>query len=231
MDSQARTSRTRETWRLTFAMFAIVGVALVSMIAGALPASASELALSGVVACHEGDHVITWTITNTDSSNTVTITSALTAKDPLSYDVTGYSPTLAPGATTHGTTTIPGSATGVVVLYVYETWADFSGSDRTALDLGDACSVSTTTTTATTVVSTTTSVPTSTTTIVAAGSTVAATTTVVPTTRLVATTTTAAAAALPRTGGNSAPLAGIALGALTLGLAAVGLTRRTRVRQ
>lgn len=85
--------------------------------------------------------------------------------------------------------------------------------------------VATTTTTAST---TTTVAPTTSTTastVIAA----AATTTVVPATRLAVTTTTAAAAALPRTGGNSAPLAGIALGGLTLGLAAVGLTRRTRV--
>ncbi len=88
--------------------------------------------------------------------------------------------------------------------------------------------VATTTTTvaptSTTASTTTTVAPTSTTasTVIAA----ATTTTVVPPTQLAVTTTTAAAAALPRTGGSSAPLAGIALGALTLGLAAIGLTRR-----
>jgi len=219
MDTKGRVSPRRLTLRLAFATFAIVGLVALNILARALPASAASLALSGTVVCNDGNHVITWTITNTEPSITITITSAITAKDPLSYDVTGYAPILAPGATTQGTTIIPGSSTGGVVLYVYETWTDGSRSEQTSLDLGDPCPAATTTTTAKTTTSTALA-PTTTaavgTTVAAAGSTVAPTTTV--------------AAALPRTGSSSKPLAGLALGALTIGLATIGLTRRTRQR-
>jgi len=229
MTVEARTSRKRSISRLALATFATVGVVFVAAFADALPASAAALALSGGVACHNGDHLITWTIAN-DSSQTVTITSALTAKDPDSFAVSGYDPTLAPGATTHGTTVIPGSETGTVVLYVYETWAEGSGSDHTQLDLGDPCPAVTTTTTAassttTTTIAATTTVPTTTTTLAVAGSTVAA---AAPG----SSSTLAPLAQLPRTGsGTAGPVAGavtLVVGGLALVLSGRKRHRRAR---
>jgi LPXTG-motif cell wall-anchored protein len=222
MDARARKPSRRSARRLASRWLATIGVAAVAMFVTALPASASLLALSGSAMCTNGNHVITWTITNADSSRTVTITSAQTSADPLTYDVTGYNAVLAPGATTHGTSVLPGSATGGVALYVYESWTDGSGSDHIALDLGDPCPTTTTTTTAeatttTTVPRTTTSTSvasTTSTTVAAAGSTVATTAST--------SVTTVAAAQLPRTGssgtGLMAGMVTVAVGGLALAL-------------
>ncbi len=223
MDAGAGISRRYSSLRLAGATLVAVAVAFVALIAGALPASAAQLSLSGTVTCSDGSHVITWTIVN-DSSNTVTITSIFTAKDPLSYDVTGYTSPLAPGTTTHGTTVIPGSSTGVVDLYVNETWDESQGSDRASLDLGDPCGTATTTTTSTVVTTTTTVAPTTTTlaktttTVAAAGSTVPAT--VAPA------TTVAPTAQLPRTGGSGTP--GAIAGTATLALGGLALVLGNR---
>jgi len=209
MDGKARSSGKGASRRVLFAALACTAV-LGGMIAAAVPAGATGFALSGKVVCSNGDHVITWTITN-QTSNTVKIT-AFTAKDPDSYDVTGYTSPLAAGATTHGTTVIPGNLTGGVVLYVNETWDGGQSSDQSSLDLGDPCPAATSTTTTSTTFATTTTAAPTTTTVAAAGSTVATT--------APAASTTVAPAALPKTGSGSG---GAIIGVVTLALGGIAL--------
>ena len=219
MGARTRTARRSATPRRTLGALALFGIVGIGVLAGALPAAADDLALSGVTECRNGEHVITWTIANTQSTQAMTITSAMTAKDPASYDVTGYAKTLAVGATTHGTTVIPGNVTGGVTLYVGETWANGNQStDQTSLNLGEACEETTTTTT---VMSTTTLASTSTTTVAVAGSTEA-------TTAAASSTTVAATAQLPRTGTNN--FGGAIAGSVMLLLGALALTLSGRKR-
>jgi LPXTG-motif cell wall-anchored protein len=162
----------------------IAAVALVSL---ALPASAHSTTITGDTVCFNGDHLVTWHIKNSSVSTNLlmTIVSVDAHIGSTSYSVTGYSSPVAKGATTDGTSTVPGGVTGTITATVHVSWPDGITDDDTAsVTLVDNC-VGTTTTTTLPETTTTTTVPETTTTV--AGTTTIATTT---TTTVPETTTT-----------------------------------------
>lgn len=183
---------------------AVVGVTSVGLVAFlALPAWAHFPVLSGETGCPNGDHVVTWTIANseTDPARPMTIVSADATVGTQHFAVTGYvSPVVASGSTP-ATSVIPGSVTGTVVLTINASWPDGVTATRTTSVVLDQDCVGTTTTTlaptTTTTVeptTTTTEAPTTTTVEPTTTTTVEATTTTEePTTTTVEATTTTVA--------------------------------------
>ena len=162
----------------------IAAAVLVSL---ALPASAHSTTITGDTVCFNGEHLVTWHIKNSSVSTNLlmTIVSVDAHVGATSYPVTGYSSPVAKGATTDGTSTVPGGVTGTITATVHVNWPDGITDDDTAsVTLQDNC-VGTTTTTTVPETTTTTTVPETTTTV--AGTTTIATTT---TTTVPETTTT-----------------------------------------
>jgi len=162
----------------------IAAAVLVSL---ALPASAHSTTITGDTVCFNGEHLVTWHIKNSSVSTNLlmTIVSVDAHIGSTSYPVTGYSSPVAKGATTDGTSTVPGGVTGTITATVHVNWPDGITDDDTAsVTLVDNC-VGTTTTTTVPETTTTTTVPETTTTV--AGTTTIATTT---TTTVPETTTT-----------------------------------------
>lgn len=176
----------------------VVGVTSVGLVAFlTLPAWAHFPVLSGETDCPNGDHVVTWTIANseTDPARPMTIVSADATVGTQHFSVTGYASPVAASDTTPATTVIPGSVTGTVVLTINASWPDGVTATRTtSVPLQQNCAGTTTTTlepTTTTEEPTTTVEPTTTTTVEATTTTEEPTTTTVePTTTTVEPTTT-----------------------------------------
>ncbi len=172
----------------------VVGVTSVGLVAFlALPAWAHFPVLSGETNCPNGDHVVSWTIANseTDPARPMTIVSADATLGGQHFAVTGYVSPVAASDTTPATTVIPGSVTGTVVLTINASWPDGVTATRTtSVALEPNCVGTTTTTiapTTTTVEATTTTVEPTTTTVEPSTTTTEAPTT---TTTVEATTTT-----------------------------------------
>jgi LPXTG-motif cell wall-anchored protein len=169
----------------------VTGVVAAVIVGLALPASAHSASLSGSTQCFNEDHLVTWHITN--SSQTSTLLMAVTSIEAkignTTYAVTGYTTPLAKGASTDGTSTVPGGVTGTITATMHTTWPDgVTDTDIESVTLEENC-VSTTTTSASTSTSTTTT-STTTTTVPETTTTVAGTTTIFTTTTTVPETTT-----------------------------------------
>src|SRR6476661_6809626 len=163
-------------------------IAAVALVALAMPASAHSTTITGDTVCFNGEHLVTWHIKNSSVSTNLlmTIVSVDAHIGSTSYSVTGYSSPVAKGATTDGTSTVPGGVTGTITATVHVNWPDGITDDDTAsVTLVDNCVGTTTTTTTLPETTTTTTVPETTTTV--AGTTTIATTT---TTTVPETTTT-----------------------------------------
>jgi LPXTG-motif cell wall-anchored protein len=181
----------------------VTGVIAAVLFGLALPASAHNTTLTGDTVCFNGDHLVTWHIKNSSQTTTLlmTIVSIEAHIGATSYAVTGYSTSgVAKGATTDGTSTVPGGITGTITATVHVSWPDgITDTDTASVTLEDNCNSSTTTSTSTT----TTTVP-ETTTTVAGTTTIFTTTTTVPettTTTVPETTTTT----VPETTTTQAP--------------------------
>ena len=143
-----------------------VGFAAATITVLALPAWAHHPVLDGQTTCTNGDHVITWSIGNSQPDLEMTIASATASLDgtTTTYAVTGYVSPVAVSGTTSASSTVPGSTLGTVTLTVTGTWSDNSLTTRTtSVSLGAACPEETTTTTVAPT-TTTTEAPTTTTT-------------------------------------------------------------------
>lgn len=120
-------------------------------------AGAHHAILSGVPSCSNGDHLITWSIGNSQAKEDMTVLKADAVLLGSSYAVTGYVNPIPPSGSTSATSTFPGSLVGTVTITVTGHWTDGHHSVRSAdVDLSGVCTVTTTTLPATT---TTTSAP------------------------------------------------------------------------
>ena len=258
MTGRARMHTTGQRRRRAVVSAASLATIAIFVIATALPAWAHFPVLSGETVCSNGDHVITWSIGNSETNRAMHIESATATQGAQSFGVSGYTVDVAAAGATTATTTVPGSVTGTVTLTVEAHWSDGVDATRTTtVTLSSDCTpVTTTTTSTTTSTSTTTEAPTTTTTTEApttsttaapaTSTTIAATTTSLPTTisteGITATSSTIVAGAtttstvtsdttgsLPFTGGGDAgPIFGLA--SLGAGAIAVTLARRKRSR-
>ncbi len=140
-------------------MAAVVGIFVV---ATALPAAAHDEILTGHATCSDGDHLINWTIANTNTNFSMHVQSATaTLNGGQQFPVVGPSD-IAGHVTAAATTTIPGGLTGNVVFDVFVRWTDgITNEVGINVSLSTGCSGSTTTTTGAT--TSTTEAPTSTT--------------------------------------------------------------------
>jgi hypothetical protein len=141
-----------------------VGIALAvgasALVALAVPASAHHPVLTAGEGCNPPWHLAVWTIGNSESaaSQTMTIVSAVATMNGTTYNVVGYSPTVAPSGTTTGYTGLP-NTTGTMTLTVTASWPKPAAQNqvRTVTLVVHPCSnPSTTTTTPTTTPATTT---------------------------------------------------------------------------
>ena len=164
---------------------AAAGLVAMFVVATALPAWAHHPVLSGQTVCSNGDHLITWSIGNSETGTTMNIQTATATLGAQTFAVTGYATSVGPSGTTSATTTVPGGSTGDVTLSVFAKWSDGVTATRTTtVHLQSSCTPLTTTTTiapttTTTVAPTTTTTEAPTTTTTEAPTT---TTTVQPTT-------------------------------------------------
>jgi hypothetical protein len=150
MGLSARFGRVSARRRKTLGVGTAVVALFVIGIGTALPAFAHHPILWGTTECSNGDHLITWTIRNSESQRVMTITSATATQGAQSFGVSGYSPTVAGNGQTTGQTTVPFSVTGVITLTVSGLWvSDGVTATRTAtVTLVQDCVQPTTTTTA-----------------------------------------------------------------------------------
>ena len=124
-------------------------VALV-VLATAIPAWAHEVLLSAYTPCSDGAHVITWSMGNSETNQSMQIDSAVATMGAETFAVTGYATTVAASSWTTGNSTIPAGELGTVTLTVHAIWSDFQGSRSTSIDLVAQCGNNTTTSTAST---------------------------------------------------------------------------------
>jgi LPXTG-motif cell wall-anchored protein len=170
------------------------GVLVAFVVGLTAPAYAHHANLSGETYCANNDHVIVWSIQNSQTNLAMNIVSATATINGESYAVTGYTnPVPNTGSrTTEATTVVPGPVQGTITLTISASWpngATWSGTTSVPLvgTCGCTCS-STTQSTTTTEPTTTTTQPVTTTTRHHCGCT--STTTMPTTTTTEATTTT-----------------------------------------
>lgn len=207
------------------ALFITVLVVFATSAHALVPIDAHHPIISGLPSCSTSDpseHVIDWTIGNSQPKKAMSITSATAELNGASYAVTGYVNPIAPSGSTTAQTTIPGDQTGTVTMWVHAQWTDGHLSQRhVTLDLPDPC---------TTAVTTTTTAPGTTTPPGVTTTTVKRGTTVPPSISSPAPPTGTDGGQLAFTGGPSWMFIGIAM--IALGLGAFGLLiapRRPRV--
>lgn len=141
----ARTLR-RNRWGFV-RLIAVLSLTAVALFVASAPAWAHHPVLSGETACPGPDHVVTWTIGNSEPVLPMTIVSATAVLSGTTYAVTGYTSPVPAGASTQGTTTIPGNLTGTVTLTVRGDWSDSVSVVRSvSVDLFTPCEGTTTTT-------------------------------------------------------------------------------------
>jgi hypothetical protein len=153
-----------QAWQLarprprSIAAIAAITIAVVALVlAFARPAWAHTPTASGTTSCPDENHHVAWTITNPDAQfGNMNILTATATVGGNSYAVTGYDASVAPLATTHATTIVPGDVTGTITLALHVRWDDGFVADTSAtVDLQPPChetttSAPTTSTTATT---------------------------------------------------------------------------------
>lgn len=165
MSRAARAFAKRTVRHLRLAAVTLGAVAII-VVGTALPAWAHHPLLSGVTVCSDGQHLITWTVRNSETDHPMRVASATATLGSQTFAVTGYDADLPPSGATSAQTTVPGGLDGTVTLTVHGVWPDFAGNGSTSVVLVSHCPGSTTTTTAvtTTTEATTTTVGNSTTT-------------------------------------------------------------------
>jgi hypothetical protein len=151
----------------------VAGVVVALLVGLSAPAFAHHAITSGSTYCANNDHVVTWSIGNSENNQSMTIDSATASVGSQSYAVTGYSSVVPNSGTTTATSVVPGPVTGTITLTVKASWPDNAHYTATAdVTLVGTCGCSCTTTS-----STTTTEPTTTTTEPATTTTEPATTT------------------------------------------------------
>jgi LPXTG-motif cell wall-anchored protein len=160
------------------------------MVGLSAPAYAHHANLSGQTYCANNDHVVTWSIGNSQSNLPMQIDSATATINGDTYAVTGYTNPVPNSGTTNATSVVPGPVQGTLTLTVAVSWsngATWQGSTTVPLEGTCGCGCTSTSSTTTTMPTTTTTMPTTTTTKHHCGCT---TTTTMPTTTTTEATTT-----------------------------------------
>ena len=149
----------------------VVGAAVAgTLVVLAGPALAVHPELSGTVQCAAGEQIVSWTVSNSESTSDSNRAMTVTGISVSSGTVTGVAvgavlpPTPAAGSTLVATTVLPGDQTGSVELTVRADWdtGDWEDGARTgivrsvAVTLAGGCAGATTSTTSTTTTSSTT---------------------------------------------------------------------------
>lgn len=128
-------------------VIAFLFVALGTLAVLCTDAYAHHAILSGTATCSNSDHVIAWSIGNSQPKEDMGIVSATAELGGAHYAVTGYTNPVAPSGSTSASTTIPGTLTGQVTLWVHGVWTDGHTSQRhVSVDLPATCAAVTTTT-------------------------------------------------------------------------------------
>ena len=166
----------------------VAGIVAAFLVATALPAFADEPVVSGTTQCANGDHVVSWTIGNSQTDLPMGIDAITASIGAQTFDVTGYTAPVPANGSTNATTIVPGAMTGTVSLEVEASWTDgFSASAIAEVDLVESCTSDTTTTmseSATTVAGPPTTVDTTTSTTIEGEQTEGSTTTVTASTTI-----------------------------------------------
>src|ERR1700694_4419926 len=82
----------------------VAGVAVATVLGFATPAWAHHPVLQGSTTCSDGVHVVHWSIGNSETSEAMTIDTAVATINAQSYPVTGYANPVAANGTTFATT-------------------------------------------------------------------------------------------------------------------------------
>src|SRR5262249_1987509 len=127
----------------------VAGIVVAALGGLSAPAYAHHAIVSGSTVCANNDHVITWSIGNSESNMPMTITSATAAANGQSYAVTGYTSPVGNGGSTSATTVVPGPVTNTsVVLTVQVSWPDnYSVTATASVPLSGTCGCDCTSTT------------------------------------------------------------------------------------
>jgi hypothetical protein len=116
----------------------------------AAPAGAHTAMVTGVAACSDGAHRVTWTITNDQPHRAMTL-AATSAVGGTAYGVSIVTNPVPGGGTTHASTVVPGGVTGTITITVHATWTDeFMKTVTATVGLPTHCSPTATTTPPTT---------------------------------------------------------------------------------
>jgi len=135
------------------------GVVVALLVGLTAPAYAHHANLSGQTYCASNDHVITWSIGNSQSNLAMTIDSATATINGQSYAVTGYTNPVPNSGTTNATSVVPGPVQGTITLTVHASWpngATWQGSTEVPLQGTCGCGCTSTTSSTTTMPTTTT---------------------------------------------------------------------------
>ncbi len=129
----------------------VVGVIAATVLGFAAPAWAHHPVLFGSTSCSGSNHVVHWTIGNSESDHQITAVSLASAIGTESFPVSGYTLPIGNGGSTIATTIVPAPTLGTITLTVVATWADgHSATDQTSVDLVSGCTTTTSSTTTTT---------------------------------------------------------------------------------
>lgn len=138
-------TRRRKTVSVIVAAIALAAIG----VATALPAWAHHSILSGQTVCSDGDHLITWSITNSVANRKMTITAATATQGANSFGVSDYQMLVDGGGSTTAHTTVSSAFTGDITLTVHSLWTSdgVTATNTTTVTLIDNCQPGTTSTT------------------------------------------------------------------------------------
>jgi LPXTG-motif cell wall-anchored protein len=135
------------------------GVVVALMVGLTAPAYAHHANLSGQTYCANNDHVVTWSIGNSQSNLAMHIDSATATINGKTYAVTGYTNPVPNSGTTNATSVVPGPVQGTLVLTVDVSWpngATWHGTTSVPLQGTCGCGCTSTSSSTTTMPTTTT---------------------------------------------------------------------------
>ena len=101
----------------------VAGIVVAAIGGLSAPAYAHHAIVSGSTVCANNDHVITWSIGNSENNKSMNIDSVTATANGQSYAVTGYTSPVGNGGTTTATSVVPGPVTDTsIVLTVNVSW-------------------------------------------------------------------------------------------------------------
>lgn len=157
--------------RIALALFAVMFFAQLSA-----DAYANSVTATGTTTCIDGQHAISWSITNGDKRLPMTVDAEADLPPSMTFHVGVLTNPVPARGVTEAVSFVPGDVVGTVTLNMTGTWPNGIHKPATAAVVLEASCPTTTTTTPTTEPVTTTSMPTSTTSMPASTTSMSATT-------------------------------------------------------